>query len=141
MKVFLSHASKDNALAHALANRLTQEGFSVWLADDEIAPGDNWAKKIGKALDEAELMVLLLTHAAMKSDSLRQNLEYALGARKYEGRFFSVIVGPTKKAGKDVPWILLRLPHCQVESAEQFGEVVKEIQALVAQNDMSHANA
>ena len=141
MKVFLSHAPKDDGLAHQLADRLTREGFAVWLAQDEVAPGDNWAKKIGKALDDAELMVLLLTHAALKSDSVRQNLDYALGTRKYEGRLFSVIVGPTKKPSKDVPWILLRLPHCRVESAEQFGEVVKEIQALVADADVSHAHA
>ncbi len=113
----------------------------VWLSEDNIAPGDNWAKKTGKALDDAEWMVLLFTPAAMESDSLRQNIEFALGSRRYEGRVFSVFVGPTLEAGKDVPWILLKLPNRQVESAKNFGQVVKDIQDLVAHSDLSHSNA
>ncbi|MGO8748576.1 MAG: toll/interleukin-1 receptor domain-containing protein [Thermoguttaceae bacterium] len=141
MKVFLSHARKDGALARQLADQLTRRGFVVWLSEDNIAPGDNWAKKTGKALDDAEWMVLLFTPAAMESDSLRQNIEFALGSRRYEGRVFSVFVGPTLEAGKDVPWILLKLPNRQVESAKNFGQVVKDIQDLVAHSDLSHSNA
>lgn len=141
MKVFISHARKDGSLARQLAERLTRAGFTVWNSEKEIAPGDNWAKKIGKALDDSELMVILLTPKAMESDWLRQDIEFALGAKKFEGRVFSVFVGLTLKAGKDVPWILLELPHRQVDSARNFGEVVKEVQALCADADMSHSNA
>jgi hypothetical protein len=49
MKVFLSHARKDGALARQLADQLTRSGFAVWIPEQEIEPGDNWAKKIGKA--------------------------------------------------------------------------------------------
>src|SRR5438477_9834875 len=118
MKIFLSHARKDEALARQLAQRLTRGGFTVWISEKEIAPGDNWAKKIGKALEASELMVFLFTPAAMESDRLRQDFEFAIGSRKYEDRVFSVFVGPTLEAGKDVPWILLKLPHRQVESAK-----------------------
>jgi TIR domain len=141
MKIFLSHARKDVSKAYQLSEELRRVGFAVWLSEEEIAPGDNWAEKTGRALKEAELMVLLLSPGAMESDSLRQNLEFALGARKFEGRVFSVFVGPTLKAGKDMPWILLKLPHSQVESAKEFGEVAKEIQALVADSDLSTSNA
>ena len=96
---------------------------------------------MGKALEDADWMVLLLTPAAMESDSLRQNLEFALGSRQYEGRVFSVFVGPTLEAGKDLPWILLKLPHRQVESAKRFGEVVKHLKSLVADSDLSPSNA
>lgn len=118
MKVFLSHARKDNALAHQLARQLTRGGFTVWLAEEEIAPGDNWAMKAGKALEDSDWMVILLTPAALESDCLRQDIEFALGARKYEGRVFSVFVGPPLQAGKHMPWILLRLPHRLVERGQ-----------------------
>lgn len=141
MKIFLSYARKDSALAHQLAERLARGGFAVWLSEDEIAPGDNWARKIAKALDDADWMVLLFTPSAMESDLLRQNIEFALGSRKFEDRLFSVFVGPKVKASKEMPWILLRLPHCQVESAKNFGEVVKAIQAVAADADLSPSNA
>lgn len=141
MKIFLSHARKDGALARQLAKRLTHGGFSVWLAEDEIVPGDNWAKKMGKALDSSELMVILLTPQALDSDSVRQDIEFVLGARKYEHRVFSVLVGSTLDTDKDLPWILLRLPHRRVHSAQEFVGVVKDIQALGAISDVSRSNA
>ena len=141
MKIFLSHAPKDGTLAHQLAELLVQGGFTVWLSEDQINPGDNWAKVTGDALEEAELMVLLLTPSAMKSESLRQNLEFALGSRKFEGRFFSVLVGPTWAVGEDAPWILFKLPHRIVESAKGFNDVIKDIQNLVQESPLSHAHA
>jgi len=141
MKVFLSHARKDGALARQLAERLRRAGFIVWIPEEEIALGDNWAKKIGKALDNSEWMVILLSPGALQSDSLRQNIEFVLGSKKYEDRVFSVFVGPTGEASKNVPWILLELPHRQVESAKEFAGVVKEIKALCARSGMSPSNA
>src|SRR5438552_3982352 len=93
MKVFLSHARKDAELARKLAARLTRAGFKVWLSEDQIAPGENWATKTGKALEASELMVILLTPRSMESDSVRQNIEFALGSKKYERRLFSVFIG------------------------------------------------
>ncbi len=130
MKVFLSHARKDEDLARELARQLQSAGFTVWLPEEQIAPNDNWAKKTGKALDDSELMVILLTPRAMDSDSLRHNVEYALGSRRFEHRVFTVLVGRAMKAGKDVPWILLELPHEHVRVAHEFGEVAGKIQEL-----------
>jgi hypothetical protein len=135
MKVFLSNARKDDGLARDLRQHLEREGFSVWTLEDDITPGENWAKKVARALDASELMVLLITPRAFDSDVLRQNVEFVIGSEKYADRVFSVFVGPTAEAGKDVPWILLNLPHRQVRSSKDFGEVVKDIL------QMSHANA
>lgn len=135
MKVFLNQARKDNDLARELRLRLEPEGFSVWTAKDQIFPGDNWAKKVAKALEDSELMVILLTPRAFESEFLRQNVQFALGSKKYAERVFSVFVGPTMEAGKGVPWILSRLPNRHVASASEFGDVVRDIR------NMSHAHA
>ena len=127
MRIYLSHARKDGPLAIRLAEQLRRASFDVWLSEDSIVPGQNWAKETGKALDDAELMVVLLTPAAMESDALRQDIEFALGSRKYEGRLFSVFVGPTFEAGKEMPWILLKQPFLQVQSARGFRKAVREI--------------
>jgi hypothetical protein len=139
MKVFLSHARKDTRLAYQLAQQLTRAGFSVWLPDEHINPGDNWAKKTGLALDESELMVVLLTPKALESDLVRQDIELAISSRKFEHRLFTVFVGPARQAGKHVPWVLLDLPHRQVESARGFAKVAKEVRSLCANLAVSHA--
>jgi hypothetical protein len=130
MKVFISHALKDSGLALQLADQLAGAGLTVLYPGTEIAPGENWAMKIGKALQRSEFIVFLFTPGAFSADWLRKEVEFALGSMKYEGRVFSVFVGPTLETGKDMPWILLRLPHRQVESAKKFGEVAKDIAAL-----------
>jgi hypothetical protein len=141
MNIFLSHARKDSALARQLAQRLTRGGFNVWLSEEKIEPGDNWAKKMGQALDDSDWMVILLTPAALESDLLRQDIEFALMSRKFERRVFTVFVGPTLEAGKDMPWILMKLPNEQIESPREFADVVKKFKALGADPDKSTVNA
>ena len=130
MRIYLTHSTKDADLAHRLTVRLKRDGLRVWTTQEQIAPGDNWARKIGDALDHSELMLILLTPRATESDRLRQDIEFALGSRKYEGRVFSVFVGPTMEAGKDMPWILLKQPFVQVESSRDFDKVVRGIREL-----------
>jgi hypothetical protein len=133
MKVFLSHARKDGELARALGAALKREGFTVWDDELEITPGENWARKVAKALDDSDLMVILLTPGAMDSDALRQNIEFAIANRKYAHRVFSVLVGQKMPAGKNVPWILLKLPHSRLTSVDELPRAVSDIQNLMGE--------
>ena len=140
MKVFLSHAQKDDHLARKLAERLNGSGFDVWDPREQIVPGDNWAKKIGKALEDSDLLVILLTSGAMKSDGLRSNIEFAIGSKKYADRVYTVFVGATAQAGNDIPWVLLKLPHCQIQSPAAFDDALGGIQELAdSVTSKSHA--
>jgi hypothetical protein len=105
MKVFVSHSRSDEGFARELVSRLAAEGFKVWHGD-EVSPGDNWALKVGKALEESDAMVVLLSPDADKSDYVRRDIEYALGSPRYRNRLLSVVVRPTRR----IPWILRKLP-------------------------------
>lgn len=106
MKVFLSYVQSDREVAKELAGLLEKAGHDVWFADDALFPGENWASQIGKALKESEAMVVLLSPLAMKSDWVRQEIEFALGASQFQGRLIPVMV----KSTADIPWILKKLP-------------------------------
>ena len=132
LKVFLSHAEKDEVLASQLAEQLERAGLEVLNPYNEIAPGDNWASKVARALEESDFMLILMTPGAMQSDSLRNDINYALSSRRFRDRLITVIVGSTVETSGDVPWILLKQPHKQIESSEQFSEVVDEVMGLAA---------
>ena len=136
MKIFISHARKDSDLALKLADRLKRSGFAVLRPETEMAPDE-----LGSAPQYSEFMIFLLTPGALEADTLRKDIEYALGSKKYDGRVFSVFVGPTIAAGKDMPWILLKLPWRQVESAKDFGEVAHAIENECAKSEKSSSNA
>jgi len=130
MKVFLTYAAKYKSLAAQLAKQLSAAGIEVLNPYGDIVPGDNWAQKVAEALDESDLMLILVTPGAMQSDSLRNDIDYALSSKKFRGRLMSVNVGPVVSAPENVPWILLKQPHKQVESPAGFSEVVDGLMAL-----------
>jgi len=142
MRVFISHAAKDRELASRLAVELSHAGFSVWNPAEEIAPGDNWAKKIGEALDESDVMIALVTHGSLESEALPADIQYGLTTTKFEQRLIPVLVGfVTFVAGKDVPWILLKLDPVYVESPDSgFESVIRRVTAVLGQ-ESQQANA
>ena len=105
MRVFLSYDHKDNKSAKKLTDRLSAVGLEVWDAAQELLPGDNWALKHGKALEESDAMIVLLSPEGVKSPWVRREIEYAVGSRKYKGRLIPVMVRPTPR----VPWLLRQL--------------------------------
>lgn len=132
MQVFISHASADRPLAEDLATELQKSGIRVWDAYRSLFPGDNWALETGKALEASDVMVVLLTRNSRESQSIKQDVQYALTSGNYRGRVLPVLVDfVTFQAGKDVPWILLRLNAVHVQGAPpDFRPVVEWVQKI-----------
>jgi hypothetical protein len=131
MKIYLSHAAKDATLAATLAKRLrTVRGMQVWLDEDGIAPGENWAAAMGKALEESDVMLVLLTPGAMDSDRVRNDVQFAIVTERFENHLLTVYVGPTWQLGDDVPWILAQLPFVQISTPEDWHDVAEELSNL-----------
>ena len=79
----------------------------MWDPDLNHLPGDNWAAMVGRALEESEAMVVLLTPAAVDSPYVKREIEYALGARNYSNRLVPVVVGDRKRVStENIPWIV-----------------------------------
>jgi hypothetical protein len=70
-KIFLSYAHRDLKSARELARVLKKHGLGVW-PDEEIAPGENWWEQTGKALSEADAMVVLLSPEAVESSEVQR---------------------------------------------------------------------
>ncbi|HBB95829.1 MAG TPA: toll/interleukin-1 receptor domain-containing protein [Blastocatellia bacterium] len=134
MKVFISYASKDEALARKLTASLEDAGLDAWYDKREILPGDNWAEKISQGLKESNAMVVLLTPQALQSDAVQNNISYALGQEAFRNRLIPVIIGDANDFPADsMPWIFKRLQTITVlkddEEAEQFKKVAEAIKA------------
>lgn len=128
MKIFLSHASRDATLARRIAEGLRREGLTVWLAEEEILPGDNFAEQISQALAQCDSMVALLTSNAAQSDIVPMALGYALGNKAYRHRVLPVLVGiETQALQETLPWILERFRVFRLPQPEQADETVREI--------------
>lgn len=132
MRVFISHSSWDAQVARQLARRLSDAGLTVWLPEDEILPGDNWAKQVGKALEESDLMVVLVTPHSFRSEWQKQEIQYALTAKQYQGRLIAVFLGAQSEASPDVPGILRKLNPLQIGGSEEedWQKVINKVRSV-----------
>jgi hypothetical protein len=95
----------------------------VWDPESELAPGDNWPLEIGRALASAEAMIVLVSPAAADSKMLREEVSYALGAKKFRDRLIPVIVRPTNR----MPWILNSLKPEKGDPAEVSERIIHRL--------------
>ena len=125
--VFLSYAQADRKAAQQLAEALRAEAFYVWFDVQAIAPGDNWQRQVADALERSEAMVVLLTPHSVDSESIRRDMEYALTAKRFQGRLIPVVVGTEWAPWLDkVPWVLQRLQPVFGASPAKEGRQVAE---------------
>ncbi len=66
--VFLSYSSKDRDAVAALADRLQQRGFKVWLDTLAIRGGDDIILAIEQGLESSQILVLCMSKHSMTSD-------------------------------------------------------------------------
>ena len=130
MKVFLSYASPDASVAKALVRDLTDAGLDVWDPDTGILPGENWASKIGEAIEKSDIVLVLLSPDSLESRWIRGEIDYVLGTPKFRNRLLPVVVRPTNK----IPWILQRLPlvHLEDTPVDAGQRVLQGIRQLAA---------
>jgi TIR domain len=120
MNVFISHAPEDSQWMRELIARLSEKGLDVWDAPSKLAPGDNWPLEVGKALQRANAIIVLVSPAAIRSPNVRQEIDYALSSERFQDRVIPVIVKPTNK----IPWILQRLRPLKGNDPSRLSERV-----------------
>ncbi len=77
--IFISYASEDRERVRALADALTQEGFSVW-RDRKIRAGQAFDSIIEQALDAAQCVIVCWSEPSVKSEWVKN--EAAVGAER-----------------------------------------------------------
>ena len=82
--IFVSYAHDDGAeLARRLVDDLQSAGFYAWLDRSRLAGGACWTTEIEKAIDESQVVVVLLTNGSYNSDICRAEQLRALRKRKH----------------------------------------------------------
>jgi hypothetical protein len=94
-RVFLCHASEDKAEVRKLYKRLRLSGFTPWLDEEDLVPGQEWQAAIALALsDSAAVLVCLSSRAISKGGYVQKEIKYALDRAEEmpEGRVYIIPV-------------------------------------------------
>lgn len=81
-RIFVSHSSEDAAFANRLSNDLRNHGADVWLDSSHMSSGD-FIARINQALQQRDVVVLVLTPAAIRSNWVTQEFNAAI-ARSHQ---------------------------------------------------------
>jgi TIR domain/Protein of unknown function (DUF1566) len=79
--VFISHSSKDKAVADAVCATLEQHHIRCWIAPRDIAPGEEWGESIVSAIHASRVMVLIFSASANDSPQIRREVERAVHSK------------------------------------------------------------
>lgn len=81
MYIFLSHSSKDHAVAEELCGILEGRGHVCFLAPRDIRSGHEYAEEIIDGIERSEVMLLLLSEAANQSPHVLREVERAVSKK------------------------------------------------------------
>lgn len=75
--VFISYAVRDRFSVLPIVDRIGEAGIPIWIDRVKLEGGTRWADEIVKALEAARIVVLMCTHASMRSVSVKQEIQVA----------------------------------------------------------------
>lgn len=67
-QIYVSHAESDEVFATQLTRDLRASGALVWLDVYDAEPGRDWMPSVEQALEESQIMVVVLSPEALRSD-------------------------------------------------------------------------
>ena len=64
-RIFLCHASEDKARSVRSITIAGIDGFEPWLDEEELLPGQEWAREIPRALQTSDFILIFLSRISV----------------------------------------------------------------------------
>src|SRR5262249_28035291 len=87
----VSYASQDRAAATRVVEALEKQGLRCWIAPRNVTPGSLYADEIVRAINEARVVVAVMSDAAVASPHVGKEIERASSKRR---RIVALHLGP-----------------------------------------------
>ncbi len=99
--IFFSYSRDNSEFVLKLAKELRKTGASVWLDQLDIKPGTRWDISIEKALENSQILLIILSKSSVESNNVMDEVSFGLD----EGK----TIVPVLLENCDVPFRLRRL--------------------------------
>jgi hypothetical protein len=135
MSIFLCHSSNDKPAVRQLYQRLSRDGFDVWLDEEKLLPGQDWNREIIHAVQNAETVIICLSSGSVtKSGYYQREIKIALDAaqEKPDGVIFNI---PARLEECKVPDGLSRYQWVDLYKPEGYTKLIKALRLAEATKD------
>ena len=82
LSIFISYSHADSAFVDQLEADLRQQGFETWVDRQRLAGGQRWRRELQEAVEQAQVLLIVLSPDAIDSLSVQVEFEYALELSK-----------------------------------------------------------
>ena len=122
--VFLCHSSLDKGFVRFLAERLSNDGLSVWIDEAELRIGDSIIEKISEAIDQVEFVVAIISSYSVPSSCVQKELSLAM-TKEIEGK--KVVVLPAVIENCHLPASISDKLYADVTQRDRFEAEYKKL--------------
>jgi TolB-like protein/Flp pilus assembly protein TadD len=129
--VFISYASQDTAVAHAVVGALEGDGLSCWIAPRDVTPGAFYGDAIVHAIDAAQAVVLILSGSAAASPHILREIERA-GSKRHPVISLRIDRAPLPAGLEYFLNTSQWLDASEAEPAGAFPRLVEAVRGIVA---------
>jgi len=134
MQVFISHNSTNKADARLLATALVEQGVGVWLDEWLIKPGESIIAGIESGLDSSDVLALLWSEAAAKSNWVGAELR-AYVRRRIDNKSLRIV--PIMCDATALPALVADFRGFTLRSPEDLKAIAAEIAGRPADHEMA----
>jgi formylglycine-generating enzyme required for sulfatase activity len=132
-RIFLCHASEDKAQVREVYHRLRSiDGFEPWLDEEDLLPGQEWAREIPRALRVSDFILIFLSRNSLaKRGYVQREMKLALDAWQElpEGTIHTI---PVRINDCEVPEDFQRYHWVNLFDSNGFDRIVRAIHAELA---------
>ena len=121
-RVFISYARRDESTAERIVHALEQSGLTIWRDASAIQPGDDWTNAIRLGIEQSDVLLLLLSPAALNSSSVAAEYRLALPLGK------PLVIAEIEEVAPDsLPYVIANIRRVDLHTDFEQG-----LQTLIA---------
>jgi hypothetical protein len=139
-RIFLCHASDDKARVREVFHRLRAiEGFEPWLDEEDVLPGQEWAREIPRALQTSDFILIFLSRTSVaKRGYVQREMKKALDAWEElpEGTIHTI---PVRLDDCEVPEQFRRYHWANLFEPSGFDRIVRAIRTELAKRSVTES--
>lgn len=143
LRIFLCHSSGDKIVVRELYRRLLSDGFTPWLDEENLLPGQDWKMEIPNAVRTSDVVIVCLSKDSVnKTGYVQKEIRYALDVadEQPEGTIFMV---PLKLEECDTPERLKRWQWVNYFDEKGYDRLLQALHIrmdTIAKNSMKQPN-
>jgi hypothetical protein len=119
MTIFISHNHNDDLFVDKLRAALRQQGFQIWVDHHDVPVGTIWDHIVEQKLNEAQVLLLILSHSSVSSIKVR--------AEWYEFQEMGKRVIPIRIDDCRPPLLIRQLQQIDFSKSELFDEQLERL--------------